>query len=220
MNTTYLAAVRRSLTAAASRRSVFGVLTAGLLAAGPLVRLVDDSEARKRGKRRKKRQDRKPNIREDASCSGSFQSNLFADGSPRFAQTFRANATGPLVSVELLVIKTPGTVGDWVLRLAPVDASGFPTNEVLAETSVLDEQVPDDESVVTFTFSEPATVRARGPYALVVTRPDATSLGLGGQLDADCAIQAFTSPDQTSAFDQDRPDFDFIFTAFVRSKKT
>jgi hypothetical protein len=52
MNTSHFAALRRSLLGAASRRDVLGALGGGLLAAGPLVHLVDYSEARRKRKAR------------------------------------------------------------------------------------------------------------------------------------------------------------------------
>jgi hypothetical protein len=224
MDRSHRSALRRALSAAASRRGVIAALTAVLLVAGPLARLDGSTAARKRRKSRRRKQkrrrkDRKPRIRQDATCAAPSPGGFFAnDGSERFAQAFRAEASGPLVSVELVLLKIPGTIGDWLLRLAPVDDAGFPTNDVLAETAVADDLVPDFESTATFIFAEPATLRAGATYALVATRPDASNMGLGAQFDAACDLQGFTSLDQTSPF-LARPELDFIFTTFVRSRK-
>jgi hypothetical protein len=183
------------------------------------LRPARESKRRKRRKNRKsKNRKNNPKIRVDATCPtlGSVISSV-TDGNFRFAQTFTALASGPLVKAEILASKEPGSDGDFVLRLSPVDASGVPTNEVLAETSVAAANMPDGVSTVTFTFGNPAPVVAGGEYALVLTRPGGTFVAWSGQLGNPCAGQHFFSADQEKPFQPDTSGVDRDFTTFVRS---
>jgi hypothetical protein len=222
VNLTPVAAFTRTRMAAASRRGVLAGLTGGLLATGFIIRDEDDAEARKQHKRRKRgkntKDKNKPKIRVDATCSTSGGvGSSSSDGNVRFAQTFSALASGPLVKAELLVEKQAGSTGDFILRLGPVDGSGFPTNEVLAVSVAADASVPDGVSTVTFTFANPASVVAGVEYALILTRPGGDFIGALGQLGNSCAGQRFFSPDQKQPFQLDSSGFDLEFTTFVRS---
>jgi hypothetical protein len=222
MRSDYIAELPQSMSGLASRRGIVASLAGGLLAAGIGGLGADDADAKKKGKRRKKRKNKKekngPKIRIDATCltSGGAGSGN-GDGSVRFAQTFTALASGQLVEAELLVEKQAGSTGDFILRLSPVDGSGFPTNDVLAVTLAADASVPEDISTVTFVFGNPAAVVAGTEYALVLTRPGGDFIGAFGQLDNPCAGQRFFSPDQTAPFQLDSSGFDLEFATFVRS---
>jgi hypothetical protein len=217
----------RLMTTDASRRGALAALTGGLLAAHPFAREIDETEASKKSKRRKRRKNKKnknrqndPKVRVDAMCPtlGSVVSSI-TDGNVRFAQTFTALSSGPLVKAEILASKEPESEGDFVLRLSPVDASGVPTNEVLAEASVAPANVPDGTSTVTFTFRNPAPVVAGTEYALVLTRPGGTFVAWSGQFGNPCAGQHFLSADQEKPFQPTAlgVDIDLDFTTFVRS---
>jgi hypothetical protein len=215
-----------SFTTAASRRGALGALSGGLLAAGPLVRLTSDSEARKRGKRKrrknKKGKKQKSKTIVDATCSGPFNIGFKRDsGTARFAQTFTAIASGALVKAEFDLAKDTGSEGDYILRLSSVDGKGVPTNDVLAETTVANADVPAQFVTVPFTFTDPFPVEAGKAYALVLTRPGG-QLQLDGNRNNPCSGQAFVSEDQTAPFNKvevDGFDFviDFIVTTFIRS---
>lgn len=221
MDTIHVDTMLHSLKSALSRRGVLAGLTGGLLATGFVIRDEDDAEAKKKGKRRKrgknKKDKNKPKIRVDATCPTSGGSGSSNDGNVRFAQTFTALASGPLVKAELLVEKEAGSTGDFILRLSVVDGSGFPTNDVLAVSVAADASVPDGVSTVTFSFASPATVVAGTEYALVLTRPGGDFIGAFGQTGNPCAGQRFFSPDQKQPFQLDSSGFDLGFTTFVRS---
>ncbi len=226
MNSTQHAALLRSITGLASRRGIIAGLASGLLATGIVADNVDEAEARKKGKRKnKKRKNKKnknrqddPKVRVDATCPnlGSIISSV-TDGNFRFAQTFFAVRSGPLVTAVILSNKEPGSDGDFVLRLSPVDASGVPTNEVLAEASIASADAPDGVSTFTFAFSNPAPVVAGTEYALVLTRPGGTFVAWVGQSSAPCSGQRFFSNDQEKPFQPDPSGFDLAFTTFVKS---
>jgi hypothetical protein len=222
METTPLVALLRRLSSSTSRRDVFASLSSGLFATG-VVNFADDAAARKKGKRRKRGKSKKdknkdkPKIRVDATCPTSGLSGSGNVGDVRFAQTFAALASGPLVKAELLVEKEAGSTGDFILRLSAVDGSGFPTNDVLAVAVAADASVPDGVSTVTFTFANPASVVAGTEYALVLTRPGGDFIGAFGGLGNPCAGQRFFSPDQKHPFQLDSSGFDLEFTTFVRS---
>jgi hypothetical protein len=208
----------------ASRRGILGGLASLLAAAGIATIEIDEAEARKRSRRRKRRTDRKDNkplkTRADASCPGPPDFGLsFPEGNVRFAQTFRARASGPLVSAELQLSKREGSEGDYLLRLSPLDGSGFPTNEVLAEASVANADVPAGGPIVLFTFTEPSPVRRGVAYALVMTRT-AGDVGWNARAEGICSGRTFRSDGQTGPFDEGvGGGGDFIYTTFVRSRK-
>jgi hypothetical protein len=151
----------------------------------------------------------------DASCPrppevGAF----FSDGNARFAQTFTAQADGDLVLAQVDVVKQ-GTSADWVISINGVDASGTPTNTVLASTVIPDSTVPDGESIITVNFASPATLTAGQQYALVVTRPGSDRVTVGVRQGDDCPGQLFTSTSQTGAFTPSLIGDDLFFFVFV-----
>jgi hypothetical protein len=220
----------RSLTAVASRRVVLTALAGGVFAAHPLASGYEVAGARKRGKRRNRRKRRAnqnqlqsspppaPITRVDAICVGAGNSGLGSNNAnARVAQTFTARASGQLVSAELPVFKPADSAGDYVLRLAPVDGVGVPTNDVLAETVVANADVPANRSKVTFTFGQPASVVLGTLYALVLTRPGGDFLQWAGDTGIACAGQSFLSLDQTAPFESLNDDLDLVFKTFVSS---
>jgi hypothetical protein len=229
MGTKHFAALMGGLISSASRRTVLAGLSGGLLAAAPVVPGRDMAEARKKGKRRKKGKKQQQNpqqppsppgpvTRVDALCPGPSGTSLGStDGNSRVAQTLAALASGALVRAELPIIKGAGTNGEYIVRLSPVDPSGFPTNAVLAETSVSNLSVPTGPSIVAFNFANPASVVAGTEYALVLTRPGSTHLQWEGNLGDSCSGGAFVSTDQTTAFIQPSESIDLIVTTFVSS---
>lgn len=222
MNATRLAALRRSLTMAASRRAVLESLAAGVLVAGPFARLADDAAARKKSKgkknrKNKKRKNSKAKTRTDARCSGPSDGSSVRPPAPgpRIAQTFAALRSGELVSAEIEA-ESPGASGDFILRLAPLDSAGLPTNIVLAESLVARAEVPAGPATVRFTFPNPASVVAGTEYALVLTRFAGDGFAWNGRNLDPCAGRSFGSADQSAPF-QENEGLDLIFTTFVRS---
>jgi hypothetical protein len=222
----------RSLTAVASRRTVLTALAGGMFVAHPLAPGRDVADARKRGNRRHRRKRRQnqnqnqpqslpsraPITKVDAICVGAGDSGLGSNNAnARVAQTFTAQASGQLVSAELPVFKPADSAGDYVLRLAPVDGAGVPTNVVLAETFVANADVPANRSKVTFTFGQPASVVVGTPYALVLTRPGGDFLQWAGDAGIACAGRSFLSVDQTAPFASINDDLDLVFKIFVSS---
>jgi hypothetical protein len=217
---------------AASRRSALAGLTGWLFAASPLALAFDEAAARKNRQRKRRGKKRKsgqpptsppispppsgPVARPDATCPGPGVSALVFSPEKRLAQTFRAVASGPLVSAAVEIGKVPDSLGDYLLRLSPVDGVGFPTNDVLAEAEVANGSVPAGASTVTFPFSSPAAVVAGTRYALVLTRsgPD-TFLWRSRDAD-DCLGRAFNSSDQSAPFET-LVFFSFVFAVFVSS---
>jgi len=220
------------LSASPSRRSLFAGLTGGILMALPLALGTEEVAAKKKGKKGKKGKKRKqqtptpqtpatpatPVTKVDATCSGPNHEGFGEfNGDYRFAQTFTALASGPLVRAELPIYKVAGSGGAYILRLSPVDGAGVPTNTVLAWASIPNLSVPGDEdTTVTFTFADPASVVAGAQYALVLTRPGSNQLLWVGHVGGTCSGSVFFSPSQTAAFTADAG-LDLIFTTFVTS---
>jgi hypothetical protein len=148
-----------------------------------------------------------------ASCSPP--TNTIAAGTggdERFAQTFSPSLSGPLTRVEIDVVQA-GTPGAYVVQLMGVDSgTGLPNNTVLASTTVPD-SMPDQEYLLSATFSPAASVVAGQSYALIITRPGSDTLKTGIRFD--CPGEFFYSPAGTSDWLVDAPNEDFVFTAFV-----
>jgi hypothetical protein len=223
MDISHFAAFRQSLTLVASRRGVLAGLS-GLLAASPLALGGDESLARRRRKRRKKRKNKKDKkravTRADASCPGPSDDliPITPSGDVRLAQTFSAARSGELVRAELEFVRLDATNGDFVLRLAPVDGAGVPSNTVLAETSVANAAVPEGESPVAFTFADPASVDAGTEYTLVLTRPGGDRFSWAVEAADGCPGQRFSSDDQSAPFEIAGGNRGFVYTTFVRSR--
>ncbi len=179
-----------------------------------------EAEAKKHGKRKKNRNDKKAKTRADASCPGPSGDGVglsiaFAD--VRLAQTFTAFRSGRLLQTALQIDKSEGSFGDYVLQLGAVDTFGVPTNEVLAATTVANGSVPVGETLVPFTFAQPAAVVAGKQYALVLTRPGSDRLFWRGHFGDSCGGRSFNSGNLTVPFKGASIDLDLIFTTFVRS---
>jgi hypothetical protein len=133
----------------------------------------------------------------------------------RWAQTFIPSVSGPLTSAQVTVRRPTGTSGDFTLRIAPVDAGGFPTNEVLASAVVDDAAIPEaSATMITALFDTPASVVGGQQYALVVTRPDDYRIKMVTNPCADGG-EAYYSPDQTAAFGDFINDPDLSYFVYV-----
>jgi hypothetical protein len=223
-----LAQLFDALAATASRRGIFAALSAGLLATGSLALSLDEAGARKnhhhnrkKHRRRKKRGNPRrniptlpaPGIVADATCSAIPNNSNEADGIQRLAQTFTALGSGPLVRVDLRIVKSVGQEGDYVLRLSPLDVAGLPTNTVLVETAVASAIVPVGESSVSFAFATPFSLVAGTQYALILTRPGGDGFKWLVNDDDLCAGQSFVALSQAGPFTELTGDF--IYTAFI-----
>lgn len=220
MNAGHAADPKRFMPGLTSRRGFIGGLTSGLLAPGLAATRGDAADVKRKRRKKRKKTSEKPRTRRDATCLALGETGTafgVAEGDRRFAQTFTALASGPLVRAELLIVRNTDTAGDYILHLGAVDAFGTPTNEVLAWTSVASNGVPDGTSTVSFTFANPFSVRAGTRYALIVTQPGSGFLRWQGHLGDTCPGRAFVSPDQTAPFAAGGNQFDLDFTIFVRS---
>jgi hypothetical protein len=208
MNDSRLNALVRSVRETSSRRRFLGGASATVLALAA-ARVSSDVEAKK--KKRKKK------VRADAVCPGPTDDAFgIIDEGSRLAATFTAKRSGKLVRAELLLSEPAGSLGDYILRISPVDGAGNPTNIVLAESALLDIEVPTGQSTVSFSFGSPASVQAGTDYALVVTRPGSDKLVWNGQNGNPCTGTSFISPSQNAAFIAVGA-IDFAFKTFVKS---
>jgi hypothetical protein len=222
MEAVWLVAMRQAALHRNSRRALVA-LAGGLAAAGTLA-LDDDADARKNGRRKNKRrrknrkQKNEQKVRADATCPGSENSALrSATGDDRMAQTFTAQVSGPLVKAKLSIGKEPDTIGDFVVRLQPVDGSGSPVEEVLAEAAVANGDVPDLGGFTDFPFAEPFSVVAGTEYALVLTRPGGDRFSWSNEGGDPCGGEAFFAFGQNEQLIPNNDDRDHTFTTFVKS---
>jgi hypothetical protein len=222
MDINHVDTLLQSLKSAISRRGLLAGLSGGLLATRSAAHGGDEAAARKRRKRRKKRKrsDKKRAVtRADASCPGPSAGiiPIASSGEFRFAQTFTAGRSGELVRAEIEILRNTATAGDFILRLAPLDSEGVPTNTVLAESSVRGAEAPEDPATVSFSFADPASVEAGITYALVLTRPGGDRFGWAVEAAAGCPGERFRSVDQSAPFETQGSGLGFVFTTFVRS---
>jgi hypothetical protein len=218
--------------ASPARRSLFAVLTGGLLFALPLALGTEEAAAKKKRKKHKEKGKKQsttpqtpstpqtpatPVTKADAACYGPVDGSAYVDnGDSRLAQTFTALASGPLVSAELPIHKLAGSGGAYILRLSPVDGAGAPTNTVLASASIPNLSVPDGNTTLTFMFADPAVVVAGTQYALVLTRPGSNHLVWQEDLDGTCLGRMYFSDSQASQFVA-AGNGDLYFRTFVTS---
>jgi hypothetical protein len=86
-----------------------------------------------------------------------------------FAQTFTAGLTGTLDQVDLAIARFAGPdVGPLTVEIRTVTATGEPSGDVLASTTVAAADVPVGLAFVTVTFPAPANVVANTQYAIVL----------------------------------------------------
>jgi hypothetical protein len=179
-------------------------------------RLPIDVQAKKH-KKQKQKHKKKKHIKADAICTGPANDAFAITAlNGRLSQTFTALKSGKLVKAQLLLSEPAGSLGSYVLRLAPVDGAGVPTNGVLAEAAVSDANVPTGQSTVSFTFATPASIVAGTTYALVVTRPGSDKLVWLGQTGNNCTGTAYFSDSQIAQFVV-LGNLDFNFQTFVSS---
>jgi hypothetical protein len=86
-------------------------------------------------------------------------------------QTFTVENTGHLTKAEVTVFRSYETTGDLKMEIVSVNASGLPTNNVLASASLPASEIVTygGGAMETFTFNNPAVVRAGKQYAFVLS---------------------------------------------------
>ena len=151
----------------------------------------------------------------DASCPGPATSNRFAgQGDVRFAQTFTAQHSGTLTTVQLGVLVT-GTAADWEVRILAT-SGGVPVSSggVLASTTVDDATVPMSGQI-TVHPSPPPLLVAGQQYAVAVTRPGSDSIGVLTVTGDPCPGDFFIAGPDPNSFGMEGSDHEMVFSAFV-----
>lgn len=159
----------------------------------------------------------------DANCDGAVRG--FTDLTPSITvgQTFTAVNSGKLTSAQVKIAKQPfaNTSGDIIVEIRTVDASGLPTETVLASTTIDDAAItnldgPSNLPTVTANFDPAiaAPVVAGQQYALVLRlAPMSTGNYAVGLSDRDCPGGQFVQNlnGTFTGFHQS----DFVFATFV-----
>lgn len=207
--------------ATTSRRSLIQALGAGALAASPLAWLVDGTDARKKRKKSRRKKKRKiqqpaPQVRADATCPGPLTNGTILSSGGALAQSFTAGQTGLLVRADLEVeLLQTFTTGNLFLRLAPlVDA--FPGPNALASAQVAASAVPTGRSVSSFTFADPALVKAGTSYALVLSSDGDGRIAWSNRTGTACDGRSFQAADNAEPLEADDR-FHLLFTTFVQA---
>lgn len=144
--------------------------------------------------------------------SGSSMPN---DG--RFAETFVATTSGKLSRIQLDVVKTANTTGDYLVRLLAVNANGTPTNKVLAKAKIFDTDVPVGSAVnvsAHFKRRKTVTLKAGKRYAVAFSRPGPNGIAVNTAVNGCIDHRMFGSDTQTAPFTE-VPKIDLRFAVFV-----
>jgi hypothetical protein len=138
-----------------------------------------------------------------------------ADG--RLAETFVASTSGKLSRVQLDLYKPDNTTGDYLVHLLAVNASGTPTNKVLAKTTIRDGAVPFGMSVTVsavFRKHKTVTLKAGKRYAVAISRPGPDGILANSAINGCVGDRMFRSDTQTDSF-VEIPDIDLRVAVFV-----
>ncbi len=155
----------------------------------------------------------------DANCQVDATQLASFNPDQRAAQTFTAVADGKLTSAQVLVLKdiSDGTA-DYAIRVAPVNASGVPTAEILASATVPNTSVPNGRQTITANFDPAgaATVEAGHEYALIVQRGNNDAfLDLPYRNDDPCAGGSVYWSTAGAPFWQSDGNRDLVFATYV-----
>ena len=108
----------------------------------------------------------------DANCQGPWAGAFGVVPTVTRAQTFTAINSGKLTSAQVELFQSFPASGDLTMEIRTVDASGTPTDTVLASSTIPSDQIPDAPPATTLTFNfdpaSAATVVAGQQYALVL----------------------------------------------------
>ena len=157
--------------------------------------------------------------------SSTNNATLLVTGDDRVAQTFVPDLGGKLSQVDLKISVNAETRGDLVVQIAAVNASGTPTNRILASTTVPSAALPIGTPAFVaarFRRRRAAKVVAGTPYAIIVQRQGVrtslcpfamttlaqwvTSLGAGRRrARSRCSRSAPTSSSPPSSAMRERP---------------
>ena len=157
----------------------------------------------------------------DAGCfDWSGGESYFSEPGKRTAQTFTAKNSGKLTSARTWVYHHPDSHEDFILEIVKVDASGVPTNDVLASTTIANNTVPYWFTTVTGNFDPfvAARVEAGKRYAFIVRRPT-HGVYLAFRNDNPCSGSVYSSDSATGAFTQLGSTNDMMFETYVSVTK-
>jgi hypothetical protein len=167
--------------APADSRRRFLTRSGGAMGALAALLGLAEIDAKKNGKKKKRKRTKGPSLRPASECAGPPEGfDLHPSGS-RLAQTFVAGRSGTLRRVQFAIAKQGGSSGDWLVQfLEAIDDKPSPSPlGVLAAAIIPDADVPVGESVLTVDFAGPGPVLEAGTqYAVAMWRTE-DSLGLG-----------------------------------------
>jgi hypothetical protein len=159
----------------------------------------------------------------DATCPGPATSNRANGpgtnfGDARFAQTFTAQHTGTLTTVQLGVA-TSGTLSpDWVVQILPVSGGVPDPSATLSSTTIDDATIPatgPTAGAITAHPSPAPAVTAGSEYAVGVTHPSGNSVGVRTVSGDPCLGDLFFGLAAPGSFAPEGSTDEMVFAAFV-----
>ena len=150
-------------------------------------------------------------------CYPPSNSSSFLPNEGRLAETFVATTSGKLSRIQLDVVKTANTTGDYLVRLLAVDANGTPTNKVLAKAKILDSDVQVGSAVTVnahFRKRKTFALKTGKRYAVAVSRPGPNGIAVNSAVNGCIDDRMFGSATQTAPFTE-VPNIDLRFAVFV-----
>jgi hypothetical protein len=155
--------------------------------------------------------------RQAGICDPPPTSSSFLPNDGRLAETFVATTSGKLSRIQLVVVKEANTTGDFLVRLLAVNASGTPTNKVLAKANIRDADVPVGSAVnvnAHFKKRTTAALKAGKHYAVAVSRPGPNGVGVRSAGNGCIDGRMFHSDTQKAPF-AEVPGSDMLVAVFV-----
>ncbi len=156
----------------------------------------------------------------DASCQnpGDRSLGIIVTASGLSAQTFTAEHTGTLTSVQVFAGRSQNTLHGLGMEIHAVDSTGTPTAQMLAFDEIPASEVPGQGGLVTFHFSPGVPVKAGQQYAIVVGKGGPGFYELAGSSSNPCFGRLYFASMLTGeplVFRPSEANFDMYFSTFV-----
>jgi hypothetical protein len=159
----------------------------------------------------------------DATCPGPATSNRANGpgtnfGNARFAQTFTAQHSGALTTVQLGVASSAGFEVDWVVQILPVSGGVPDPSATLSSTTIDDASIPPTGPTAGEVTAHPSpapAVTAGQEYAVGVTHPGAASVGVRTVPGDPCPGDLFFGLAAPGTFAPEGSTDEMVFAAFV-----
>jgi hypothetical protein len=159
----------------------------------------------------------------DATCPGPATSARANGpgvnfGNSRFAQTFTAQRTGTLTTVQLAVASNGSFAMDWIVQILPASVGVPDPSATLSSNTIDDATIPTTGPTFGAVTAHPTpapAVTAGQEYAVAVTHPGGDSVGVRTVPGDPCAGDLFFTGPAPNPFGPEGSTDEMVFAAFV-----